>query len=52
MISQPHKDKGTDHSSHTTYSALHTPEREECFQSMQKDNKRLKLILETTAENL
>ena len=27
--SQPHKDRGTDHSSHITYSTLHTPEREE-----------------------
>ena len=52
MVSRPHKDKGTDHSSHTTYSALHTPEREERFRSMQKENKRLKLMLETTAENL
>ena len=52
MILQPRKDKGTDHSSHMTYSALHTPEREECFRSMQKENKRLKLILERLQQRI
>ena len=46
MVSWPHKDRGTDYSSHTTYSALHTPEKEERFQSMQIENKTLKLMLE------
>lgn len=52
MVSRPHKDKGTDHSSHTTYSALHTPEREERFRSMQKENKRLKLMLERLQQRI
>ena len=52
VILQPHKDKGTDHSSHMTYSALHTPEREECFRSMQKENKSLKLILERLQQRI
>ena len=35
-----------------TCSALHTPEREEHFRSMQKENRRLKLMLERSQQKL
>lgn len=48
MVSQPHIDS----SSHTTFTNLSTPQREEHLRNMQEENKRMKLVMERMKQKI